>query len=136
MTDKPAMRRKPIKPRSTRRVEDSEKATSVVKSSAHRGTTLIAVPIGTNGLPMIEIMGQASELVPVAQYANVTIGPVAVRRWVEDTGDDEELHERISDVQALVMDIIAEDREAVEESVRLHNQRTAEEEAKEAKKRR
>lgn len=128
-------RRKPVVPRSTARVEESGNDRNISKSAAHRGATMVAVPLGGNGRPMIEIMGQASELVPVAQYANVTIGPVAVRRWVEDTGDDDQLRERISEVQALVQDIIAEDREAVEESVRLHNQRVAEEEAKSAKRR-
>lgn len=128
---------KPRRARETPRVEDSGSSSSANnKTAVHRGaTTGVGVPIGANGLPMIEIIAQASELVPVAQYANVTIGPVAVRRWVEDTGDDSDLSASIAACQEVVQGIIADDREAVEESVRLHNQRVAEDEAKEAKKR-
>ena len=128
------MSERKIAPRAKRRVESDGKSSTVTKTAEHRGETLSIVPIGENGKPMIEIVAQASELVPVAQYANVTIGPVAVRRWVEDTGDADDLKAEIQATQEIVQDVISEDREAVEESVRLHNQRQAEEEAKAAKK--
>ena len=145
-----------VKPRTTRRVQDSGRSSggAATKTAAHNSVSVnSSVPVGGNGLPMIEIVSQASELVPVAQYANVTIGPVMVRRWVEDPGvsqlagtDPEDFDSKqkkvydaifseISTTQAIVQEIISEDREAVEESVRLHNQRAAEEEAKASGKR-
>lgn len=120
-----------VKPRSTPRiskVEDDggkpDRATS--KPAGHKPGAAVAssgVPIGANGAPMIEIISQSSETVPIAQYANVVIGPVAVRRWVEDTGDLEDLKARISENQQLVEQVISEDREIVEESIRMHNER-------------
>jgi hypothetical protein len=127
--------------RTTPRVTDTEPKGAAQKAATHRGNTEIP-PLAPG---MIEIIGQASELVPVAQYANVTIGPVAARRLIADPGlsklvgtepddwDDEQ--EAIADqfkgeykvMQDLLQEVIAEDREAVEESVRLHNQREAEE---------
>lgn len=116
---KPAVR----KPRSKSRVDGDGQSSTVAKSAQHRGTAA-AVPL-SDGL--FEITAQASELVPVAQYANVTIGPIAVRRVVA-CADMDELKEKITEVQEVIYDVIAEDREMVEESVRLHNQKVAEEE--------
>jgi hypothetical protein len=103
----------------------------------------------------IEITYQLSELVPVAQYANVTIGPVQLRWKVSNPGIEKlgfvdwEDGDSLTTEQQAVYDIvrgylratskliehaIAEDREIVEESVRLHNEREAEEAEKAAKK--
>lgn len=114
--------------RTKRRVEGDGKSSTVVKSAQHRGTTVV-VPLEED---QFEIICQASELVPVAQYANVTIGPIAVRRTVR-CDDMDSLKESIQEIQEVIYDVIAEDREAVEESVRLHNQREAEEAKAEAK---
>lgn len=90
-------------------------------SAVHRGDTT-SVPVG-----YIEITGQASELVPVAQFANVTIGPVVVRRLITDEFDlstdegSEALKKEIEDVQLLVEQVISEQRGLVEDSIRFHN---------------
>lgn len=143
----PTVRR--AKPRATARVEDTEPAGRVAKSAAHRGTATVL------NMRELEISVQLSELVPVAQYANVTLGPVQLR-WVTDNPgieilgvvdwDDGALTKEQQDVYDIVRGMlratskliehsIAEDRELVEESVRLHNEREAEEEAAAAKKR-
>jgi hypothetical protein len=103
----------------------------------------------------IEITYQLSELVPVAQYANVTIGPVQLRwkvnnpgieklgfvDWedgdnltVEQQGIYDTIRGYLRATAKLIEHAIAEDREIVEESVRLHNEREAEEAEKAAKK--
>lgn len=138
--------RKP-KPRVKRRVEDTEPAHAVQKSATHRGVATVL------NMRELEISVQLSELVPVAQYANVTIGPVQLR-WVTDNPgieilgivdwDETQLTQEQQDVYDIVRGMlratskliehsIAEDREIVEESVRLHNEREAEEEKSKAK---
>jgi hypothetical protein len=102
----------------------------------------------------LEIASQMAETVPVAQYANVIIGPVGLRWQIENPGIEKlgpvdwDADDLTAEQQAiydqvrgwlratgkLIEHAIAEDRELVEESVRLHNQREAEEEAAAAKK--
>lgn len=127
--------------RGRERIEDTESnRNKVAKSAKHRGTTVDGgIVMGENGLPAIEIVHQGSELVPVAQYANVTIGPVSVKRYVEDPGlykitgidpdDYDEEQQAIATAykenlvvgQSLLEEVIAEDREAVEISVKRQN---------------
>jgi hypothetical protein len=102
----------------------------------------------------VEIAVQLSELVPVAQYANVTVGPVLLRWQAENPGIEKlgtvdwDADDMTAEQQAvydtvrgwlratsrLIEHSIAEDRGLIEESVRLHNEREAEEEAAKAKK--
>ena len=138
-----------VKPRSVARVEDTEPASRVPKIAEHRGTATVL----TNG--NLEIAVQMSELVPVAQYANVTLGPVLLRWQIDNPGIDklgavdwddmdnmdaeqlavyESVRGYLRATSKLIEHSIAEDRELVEESVRLHNEREAAE-AEEAKKR-
>ena len=138
--------------RKTRRVEDTESSgNKAAKEAQHRGTAQVM----ENG--EIEITCQLSELVPVAQYANVTIGPVALRWRVNNPGIDilgdvdwenggtlspdqqavyDTVRGYIRATSKLIEHAIAEDRELVEESVRLHNEREAEEAAAQEKRRR
>lgn len=134
------------------RVETTEPSGRQARSAQHRGT----VTQLENG--NLEIASQMSELVPVAQFANVTIGPVLLRWQTPNPGieklgdvdwdsiaDGDELtpeQQRIYDqirgylraTSKLVEHAIAEDRELVEESVRLHNEREAAEQEQAAKK--
>jgi hypothetical protein len=102
----------------------------------------------------LEIACQLSETVPVAQYANVVLGPVGLRWATANPGidklgvvdwDDQDLtpeQQEIYDTvrgwlratSKLVEHQISEDRDIVEESVRLMNQREAEEAEAAAKK--
>lgn len=136
-----------VKPRSTARVTESEPARAPSKP-VMKGTATVK----TNG--DLEIAVQLAETVPVAQYANVVLGPVGLRWSMANPGidklgvvdwDDPELtpeQQAIYDevrgwlraTSKLVEHQIAEDREIVEESVRLHNEREAAEEAAAAKK--
>lgn len=125
-----------IKRRTNPRVSDSgESSRATTKSAAHRKSgngSGVAQKLEDG---RIEISYQASELVPVAQYANVTIGPVQVTRIISDPGtSDEEAHDAIKQeikfISKIVEDVIAEDRALVEESVRLHNAREEDEEKK------
>lgn len=74
------------------------------------------IPIGSNGLPMIEISFTASDLFPTGDYANVVVGPATATRWIEDT--DPESTDHISSglnklAEAVEIDVIAEQREIV-----------------------
>jgi hypothetical protein len=80
-TDRPRRTRR-VKPR----VESTEPAGRVPKSAAHRENGSATVLPGGN----LEVASQLSELVPVAQYANVTIGPVMLR-WVTQNPGIEKL---------------------------------------------
>jgi hypothetical protein len=139
-------RRRTVKPRTTPRVQETE-ATRAPSKQIDRGT----VTVMSNG--NLEISCQLAETVPVAQYANVVIGPVGLRwqaqnpgidrlgviNWDEDdlTPEQQEIYDTVRGwlraTSKLVEHQIAEDREIVEESVRLHNEREAAEEAEQAK---
>lgn len=134
--------------RTKARVEDTEKSSRVSKMADHRGVATVL----ENG--NLEIVVQLSELVPVAQYASVTLGPVLLRWQIDnpgiaklgsvdwEAGDLTEEQQAVYDTvrgylratSKLIEHSIAEDRELVEESVRLHNEREAEEEKATAKK--
>ena len=139
--------KKRVEPRKRARVTESERPRNITKA-VDAGT----VTVMENG--NLEIAVQASESVPVAQYANVMIGPVGLRWQAANPGiaklgvvdwDDPELDEEQQAIYDTVRGWlratgklcehhIAEDREIVEESVRLHNEREAAEEAAAAKK--
>lgn len=125
--------RKTRKPRA-RRVTESGKAKSAKDSeitNPRKSDSPITreVPMGANGKPMIEFWVQSSETVPVAQYANVVVGPIGARMWIEDDGDEETLAEAIRSKQNLIEEIVGEDREIIFESVKFYNE-MKEEEAK------
>jgi len=73
----------------------------------------LEIPIGANGMPLIKISCAAAELIPTMQYANVTIGPVVVHRYVEDTGDLKDIHAQVRATQSLCEEAVAEDRQTV-----------------------
>src|SRR3954447_6662098 len=125
-----------------------------------------AVP--TNGGVLIS--ATLAETVPVAQYANVVVGPVGIQwvlgginmedlidvEWgdIEDDEDSDDYGESTFDYEALtdrqraaydrvrgatrasmkvLAHSVAEDRESIDRSVRLHNEREAVEEAEQQK---
>lgn len=125
------------------RVESSEpKEKTAKKNATHRG---VATALNHGEL---EIYVQLSELAPVAQYANVTIGPVSLRYVTHNPGieelgvvnwdDDEDLTDEQQEIydtvrgwlratSAILEHHIADDRELVETSVAKHNEREASE---------
>jgi hypothetical protein len=126
-----------IKPRTKRRVEETEPK-GAARIKPRDNAKQLPETIIRNGDGTATIVGSSSELVPVAQYASVTLGPVQLIRTVDDPGDDsdqtrEYLKSRLHFVNDLVQEVMSEDRAAVEESVRLYNERQAEEEKKREK---
>lgn len=140
--------------RTTRRVEDTEaNRGSVRKTAAHRGAAVMELVEGAG----IRFVGQGSELVPVAQYASVTIGPILIDAiipydasalsilaeidwpntveemaemdWPSDEHRQlfEQMVNQAVGIQRIVDVAIGRDRALVEESIRLYNEREEEE---------
>lgn len=126
----PAVKRPSVKARTKARVEDTESRGSATKNARHREA-------GPGGLiEQLEegryfVSYQASELVPVAQFANVTIGPIQCATVVN--GDGEAAAAQLEGVGEIVKSLMERDRAIVEESVRLYNERKAEEEGRTSK---
>jgi hypothetical protein len=74
-------------------------------------------PVDAFGSPMVQISCAQSELIPTRQYANVTLGPVQVTRFVLD-GDMDSIYNEIRQTQALCDKALAEDRETLHEQLR------------------
>jgi hypothetical protein len=77
---------------------------------------------GVNGKPLINISCSAAELIPTIQYGNVSCGPIIVKRYVEDTGIDDDLKKQIRATQELCEEAIAEDRQTVHALTRQSEQ--------------
>lgn len=71
-----------------------------------------------NGKPGIWIQTGAGEKVNLGNYSNADIGPVIVGKWIEDTGDSEQLEKEIQELTWFIEGIVAKEREAVLESLR------------------
>lgn len=101
--------------------KSSAKGAAVKSERARRDTAEIIdnsgpVPIGANGLPMIQIQVSASELIPTGEYANVVVGPVTVVKWIEDPGDG--LADEVNDLcEVIEADVISVQRTLVLESL-------------------
>jgi len=157
---KSLVKKKPAaKPRTTARVEDTEDTSgSIVRSAAHKQVESPLIASARNlGNGEVLIACQLSELVPVAQYANVTLGPNMIA-WKLNGADmnaladvDWDAEEQLTDEQqsaydriigalkatSKVLEIhISDDRETVERSIRQHNEREASEASEKKKPRR
>lgn len=64
------------------------------------------VPLGSNGVPMIEIVATVTDSIPTVQYGSAKIGPVSMRRYIDDLGDtpDGRQH-RIDKIRELQRDV-------------------------------
>jgi hypothetical protein len=140
-------RTKSTRPRTKPRVTETEQQRAPTRAVV-KGTATVM----DNGV--LEISCQLAETVPVAQYANVIIGPVGLRWSIINPGIDklgvvdweeqdltpeqqaiyDEVRGYLRATSKLVEHQISEDRDIVEESVRLMNQREAEEAEAAAKK--
>jgi hypothetical protein len=63
----------------------------------------------------IQISSAAAELVPTRQYANVDIGPITIKKTIED---DANVKEEIVKIQTLCEEIVSEDRDSVHKLLR------------------
>lgn len=147
----PALKRKPKPVARTRpRVTDTEDTAGAnTKAVTHRQTTapVAAMAQALNGNELL-ITAQLSEVVPVAQYANVTLGPnqiawklsgvdlsiLADVNWDDESDLTEEQQQMVDLVigslraTSKMLEIhLSEDRETVDRSVRQHNEREASE---------
>jgi hypothetical protein len=135
------------KPRSEpRAVSSDEGARNVKKDAKHRQIERKRDGTATYlGNGRVAIACQSSEIVPIAKYAQVTIGPIRIDwetnadmdvladvDWQEGELTDEQQavydHVRgsIDAGMAIIEDVISEDRELVERSIRAHNAREKE----------
>ncbi len=69
------------------------------------------------GSPMVKISCAAAELIPTAQFANITVGPIVVTRFVIDASE-ETLMEEIRRTQKLCEAAVTEDRQTLHEQIR------------------
>lgn len=72
-------------------------------------------PTDENGDPMVMVSAQASELIPLKKFANVTIGPALVTRFVPE--GDESVKEGLSKTFADVEEVLGVERQAILEIV-------------------
>jgi len=139
-------------------VEDTEDTSgATVKAASHKEVMNMAKAMAHDLNGEVLIVGQLSELVPVAQYANVTLGPnqiawklsgadmsiLADVDWDDDspmTDEQQAVYDRVMGAlkaTSRVLEIhLSEDRESVDRSVRQHNEREASEAAEKKTRRR
>lgn len=78
-------------------------------------------PIDGQGNRLVQISCGAAELVPTRQYANITVGPIGIKRFVTD-GDDDHLLKEIEKTQKLCEMAVSSDRETVHNAIRQSEQ--------------
>lgn len=87
--------------------------------SAERGSIKESDWFSKDGIPLIKISCAASELIATQKFSNVTVGPVAVSRFIED-GDDEHLAVEIRRTQSLCEAAVAEERQTIQALLRAN----------------
>jgi hypothetical protein len=155
MPKPPAAKLGHLKPpaRKTPRVNETSPKLHMASASLSnkQAPKIQATAVPTNGGVLIS--ATLAETVPVAQYANVVVGPVGIQwvlgginmedlidvEWgdIEDDEDSDDYGERVRGATRASMKVlahsVAEDRESIDRSVRLHNEREAVEEAEQQK---
>lgn len=92
----------------------------MAKDGAETPVVTMSVPtaiMGPNGTPLTVIGAQASELVGLPKFSNVTIGPFVAYRWVE-ARDDADLERELLDLAGVINGAITHQREIVLEAVK------------------
>lgn len=73
--------------------------------------------VGADGQPLARVAAQISALIGLPAYSNVTVGPIMIERWVENTKEARlaalaEINEEIEEIAAhqrkLILDSMAE----------------------------
>lgn len=84
------------------------------KQTARNKVESIEWPVDEDGNPMAQISFTASELIPTGNYANVTVGPATITKFVKD----DNLAESINALAEIIeVECIAEQRTLVLESL-------------------
>lgn len=95
-----------------------------IKISREQSENTAFAPLDETGKPMIQISCAAAELIPTRQYANVTTGPIVVKRWipVDFKGFSEEeiscMKFAVKQMQEVCEAAVAEDRQTVHALIR------------------
>jgi hypothetical protein len=87
------------------------------KQTSRKKVESINWPVDEDGVPMAQISFTASELIPTGNYANVTVGPATITKFVKD-GDSEHLSRELNELaETIEAECIAEQREIVLKSL-------------------
>ena len=97
----------------------AKRGTAVSRKGDRKGVDMSGSwPVASDGTPLLQISVTASELIPTGEYANVTVGPVTVTRFIQDPEDDDALAEELNNLAEVVeIKCISEQRELVLESL-------------------
>jgi hypothetical protein len=81
-------------------------------------------PVDESGVPMMMISCAATELIPTRQYANVTSGPIVVKRWIpvnfKGFTEAEVVSMKLAakEMQVICEEAVAEDRQSLHALIR------------------
>ncbi len=97
----------------------SENAEMKISRESSEKASLVenVVFVDNNGIPMTRITCSAAELIPTRQYANVSVGPIQVQRYVFATAFDD-IKKEITETQKLCEEAVAEERQTVHDLLR------------------
>lgn len=76
----------------------------------------MSTPLDPNGKPMAKVGNGAKETIPTAQYANITIGPAWVEKYVEDT--PEAIRTGLQECLEAAEEVLGEERDRLVEAIR------------------
>lgn len=74
------------------------------------------IPVDANGNPMAKVGNGAKETIPTAQYANITIGPAYVEKWVED--NPESIRTGLQECLDAAEEVLGNERDRLVEAIR------------------
>lgn len=78
-------------------------------------------PVDEDGVPMAQISFTASDLIPTGKFANVTVGPCTITKFVRD-GDGDHLAAELNDLADTVeVKVLSEQREIVHAGLKAGN---------------
>jgi hypothetical protein len=86
------------------------------------------IHLDNRGIPLIHISCAAAELIPTRQYANVTVGPVVIKRWIpidfKGFSEDElnSMKLAVKEIQSICEEAVADERQTVHALTRQSEQ--------------
>lgn len=97
-----------------------KKSTPADKKTTGKAKSVESInwPVDEDGTPMAMISMAASELVPTGKFANVTIGPATITKFVRD-GDGDHLAAEVNVLaETIEQKVIAEQREILNDGLK------------------